>query len=115
MNAKDVNPGKWQTAPIRVLFDDGNYSVIWGEYDGAPALGVRWNKGEDGVVGFPKSSYGHPAWYVEPNFIAVTIIQRILSMATDKIGKPEDYNIDNILDALKELTNQMTSHLKAVV
>jgi hypothetical protein len=37
MDAKDVLPGKWQDAPIRVLFDDGNYSVIWGEYDGTLA------------------------------------------------------------------------------
>lgn len=113
MDAKDVKPGKWDNAPIRVLFDDGEYSVIWGEYDGTLALGVRWNNGEDGVIGYPKSAFGHPAWYVEPDFIAITIIQRILSMAIDKIEKPEYYNIDNIMIALKELTEKLVHPTKA--
>lgn len=53
--AEDVQPQRWSAG--QVLFDDGAYSVISGDYqeeDGtsSPDLGERWNGGED-YPGFP--------------------------------------------------------------
>ena len=50
MRANEVRPQKWLldvNYPIRVLYDDGDYSAIWGKYENIKALGVRWNGGTD--------------------------------------------------------------------
>jgi len=106
MDAKDVKPRKWlqdPQYPIRVLYDDGDYSLIWGKYDGKPALGVRWNESENSEAGYPYGR-GGPEWYVEPNFLALTILNRLLCLAIDN---NEYENIDNIQFALTELTKIM--------
>lgn len=104
MKAKEVNPEKWlrdKNYPIRVLYDDGTYSVIWGKYENNKSLGVRWS-GANGV-GYP-SQGGHPTWYVEPDFIAVAILQRLLTLAIDKNEKEF---LNNIIFALSELLNKI--------
>lgn len=70
-SASNVTPGKWSN--IRVLFDNGWYSVIAGNYEGEYALGERWNGGDDGP-GFP-SQGGHPIWHVVPDFLRVTVLR----------------------------------------
>ena len=80
MKANEVAPQKWRqdlSYPIRVLYDDGKYSVIWGKYEDTKSLGVRWNGGTD--VGYPGQG-AHPTWYVEPDFIAISILQRIFRL-----------------------------------
>jgi len=106
MNANEVRPQKWlwnDNYPIRVLFDDGEYSVIWGQFENTRALGVRWNGGTE--VGYPGQG-GNPTWYVEPDFIAISILQRILLMAIDN---NERQFIDDINFAIHELTDKMSS------
>lgn len=106
MNANDVRPQKWlwnDNYPIRVLFDDGEYSVIWGQFEHTRALGTRWNGGAD--TGYP-SQGANPTWYVEPDFIALSILQRLLTMAIET--KDTKY-INNILFAINELTNKMNT------
>jgi hypothetical protein len=104
MKAEDVIPQKWnhEDYPIRVLYDDGDYSIIWGRYEKNRALGVRWN-GED--TGYPGQG-AYPTWYVEPDFIAISILQRILLLAID--DKDETY-LDNIHFAIQELSDKMTN------
>jgi hypothetical protein len=104
MRADEVSPQKWlwdENYPIRVLYDDGDYSIIWGKYENTKALGVRWNGGTD--IGYPGQG-AHPTWYVEPDFIAITIIQRILTIAIEN-GDTE--HLQNIHFALQELTDKM--------
>ena len=99
MKAQEVVPQKWlwdATYPIRVLYDDGDYSVIWGKYETTKALGVRWNGGTD--IGYPGQG-AHPTWYVEPDFIAIAILQRILTLAIDNDEK--EY-LENIMFAINE-------------
>ena len=103
MNAEDVKPRKWmkdENYPIRVLYDDGEYSVIWGKYDNKPALGVRWNESENSESGYPYGR-GGPEWYVEPNFIAIVILNRILCISLDN---KEYHFLDNIQFAINELS-----------
>jgi hypothetical protein len=77
--ADDVTPQKW--SEIRVLFDNGEYSVISGVYEREErgdrrSLGERWNgAGED--QGFPKV-LGHPMWYVAPQFLEIPILHGLL-------------------------------------
>ncbi|MGL4581863.1 MAG: hypothetical protein ACRCVU_02650 [Flavobacterium sp.] len=54
----DVNPAKWTNKII--LYDDGVYSVCWGNYEGSSSrrLGVRWNDN------YPRQG-NNPTWYVE--------------------------------------------------
>ena len=102
MTADKVRPQKWfwhANYPIRILYDDGEYSVIWGKYENTKALGVRWNGGTD--VGFPNQG-GYPTWYIEPDFIAIGIIKNLL------IDNDNDTEyLDNINFAMRELTKKM--------
>lgn len=105
MKAEEVKPQKWlwdESYPLRVLYDDGEYSVIWGKYEDNKALGVRWNDGTN--VGYPGQGV-HPTWYVEPDFIAIAILQRVLTLAID--NKDCKY-LENIKFAINELTDKMT-------
>jgi hypothetical protein len=105
MRADEVTPQKWlwdDNYPIRILYDDGDYSVIWGKYENIRALGVRWNGGTD--IGYPGQG-AHPTWYVEPDFIAINILQRILTLAIDNKDKE---HLNDIHFAIRELTDKMT-------
>lgn len=105
MRADEVKPQKWlwdENYPIRILYDDGEYSVIWGKYENVRALGVRWNGEAD--VGYPGQG-GYPTWYVEPDFIAISILQRILTIAIDN---NDQKHLDNIHFAIRELSSKMT-------
>jgi hypothetical protein len=106
MDAINVTPEKWRrdkNYPIRILIDNGNYSVVWGKFSGTRCLGVRWNGEEE--VGYP-SQGSNPTWYVEPDFIAIGILHNLHSLAI--VDRTDDYNIDNILFAISELSDKMT-------
>lgn len=107
MRATDVKPKDWywdESYTPRILFESNeeNYSVIWGKYKNIKALGVRWNGGTE--RGYPGQG-GHPTWYVEPDFIAISIIQRLLNLALE--NQNNDY-LGNIRFALTELIDKMS-------
>lgn len=88
--ADRVAPKKWTN--ISVLFDDGKYSVISGNYDGKRALGERWNGQGDGI-GYP-SQGGNPLWHVVPEFLALPVLHGLLnetrlSARRDRLKKAE--------------------------
>jgi hypothetical protein len=96
----EVRPGKWSS--VIDLFDDGNYSAIWGRYDGVPTrrLGVRWNgKGDD--VGYP-SQGGNSLWYAEPNFLVLPVLFKLLehTLSSDFAKKTEYISNINIPDSV---------------
>jgi hypothetical protein len=99
--AKDVKHEKWSNEII--LFDDGWYSAIWGNYENSPEkkLGVRWN-GQGSEQGFPKL-FNHPVWFVEREFLVKPILLELLSQVL-KYPSPEteDY-LKNIQQALSEV------------
>lgn len=108
MKADEVNPNKWQwdaNYPIRVLYDDDEYSVIWGKYEKKKSLGVRWNSGLNDNIGFPKQGKS-PTWFIEPDFIAVSILHRLLTKVIDS-NENEAY-LENIIFAINELNNNLT-------
>jgi len=73
--AEDVKPAKWSS--IKILFDNGDYSIITGLYDGWECLGERWN-GKGHEIGF-SSTRGHAQWHVVPEFLWVSVLQGALS------------------------------------
>ena len=96
-----VRPQKWDN--VIDLYDDGDYSAIWGNYDGSNnrCLGVRWN-GTDNECGYP-SQGGNPLWYVEPDFVTRQILFSILYkvIQNNSLNRREEYQ-QNILIALAE-------------
>ncbi|GMO49824.1 MAG: hypothetical protein Ta2B_30680 [Termitinemataceae bacterium] len=93
-----VRPQKWGTDVID-LFDNGDYSAIWGTYENSATrrLGVRWN-GDPGNQGFPNQG-GHPTWFVEPNFLTRMIL---LDFCGQVVKNNAVGNLNNILTALNE-------------
>lgn len=98
----DVRPAMW--SDVIDLYDDGEYSAIWGRYGNSLQrdLGVRWN-GYGDSKGFPLSS-GHPVWHVEPDFLARAILEELLrqTLSVVKSGGHKD----NILTAMSELATR---------
>ena len=73
--AAEVTPEKW--SEITILFDNGDYSIISGAYEGeGPALGERWN-GHERALGFPNVA-GYPVWHVVPEFLTIPILHGLL-------------------------------------
>jgi len=100
-----VRPRRWAKTNYRfLLFNNGEYSIIWGKFDGVPAMGVRWNGDED-RVGYPRQGR-HPLWYVEPDIIAIGILKHLLTIqSTNNIQTDEK----NIRFALKEINKKLES------
>lgn len=74
--AMEVRPEKW--SQIRVLFDNGTYSVIAGVYDGdRERLGERWNGAADAPLGFPNVA-GNAVWHVVPPFLEIPILHGLI-------------------------------------
>lgn len=66
MDGKDVKPKKWGN--IKVLYDDGETSIIYGVYDNKKkCIAIRWNK-DPNEPGFPKQGK-YPTWFVFPDWL----------------------------------------------
>ncbi len=90
-----VRPQKWSN--VIDLYDDGDYSAIWGSYDGdhQRCLGVRWNEN------FPNQG-GNPLWYVEPSFVRKQILLSLLGIVVQSDSPQRSLYIQNIQIALNE-------------
>ena len=102
----DVRPKIWDESTILDLYDDGEYSAIWGvrEDDNLRSLGVRWN-GNDDYVGYPNQGK-NPTWYSEPRFLEPVILAELLSRvkSMEPSDRAEEFKT-SILIALSECRN----------
>lgn len=105
-SAEDVNPQKW--SDLEVLFDNGDYSVVVGEFDGDHALGIRWNGSENGL-GFPNQR-GNPIWHVAPEFLEEPILKAIYrEMADETLEDLEDGQADQqTLKYMRRVVDELT-------
>jgi len=79
----------------KVLYDDEEFSIVWGAWDGdCNGLGMRWNR-KPAEPGFPLASGGRPVWLVIPLHLSAPFL-------TALIGKPHTNNAA-VLEALREL------------
>jgi hypothetical protein len=87
-SANDVSPKRWSDKIV--LFDDGEYSVISGIYDGQPrrVLGERWNQ-DQGSLGFP-NVLGHAVWHVVPQFLELPVLHGLLDEMASVPGQPAE-------------------------
>jgi hypothetical protein len=97
----EVRPKIW--IDVIDLYDDGDYSAIWGRREEADkrSLGVRWN-GDDKYVGYPNQG-ANPVWYSEPDFLQYTILVALLAKvkASTAFSRQGEF-IDNIVTAIRE-------------
>jgi hypothetical protein len=98
---KDVKHEKWSNEII--LFDDGWYSAIWGNYENSPKrrLGVRWN-GQGNEPGFP-SLFKHSIWFVEREFLEKPILLELYFQVLKYPGPETKIYLENIQQALSEV------------
>ena len=88
----EVNPRNFQV--LRVLYDDGEFSVVRGTWeDGTARLAMRWNGAGDDA-GYPKT-FGNPVWFVLPPPLTGAI-SRALPGETGS-------NPDSIIETLSEV------------
>lgn len=101
-NVTEVRPKIWDSTTVIDLYDDGNYSAIWGcrEQDPRRSLGVRWN-GNDGYAGYPNQGK-NPVWYSEPDFLQHSILSTLLELVKSTPSKRQEEFLRNILTALSE-------------
>lgn len=100
-SAEEVTPNKW--TEIEILFVNGNYSVIIGNFEGNPCLGERWNGDENGY-GYPHQA-DKPLWHVVPQHFSLPILHKILDLHVQNSSRPEE-QINNTIDALEEFQNR---------
>jgi len=102
---KDVKPKKWSNEII--LFDDGNYSAIWGNYENSAkrSLGVRWN-GQGSEQGFPNQG-SYPIWFVEYKFLVKPILLELYFQTLNLQKSEAKTYLENIKQALSEVQNEM--------
>jgi hypothetical protein len=114
---KDVRPKIW--SDVIDLYDDGEYSAIWGSYNGNTqrSLGVRWNEGENPEIGYP-SIFGHPQWYVEPPFTTQSVLSALFNKVLERSSSLVDIWLfrENIRKAQEEFAQQLVGNrLKRVI
>ena len=84
INGCNVKPKKWKNT--QVVFDDGVFSLIYGNYDGnqKKCLGCRWdgdiNNPND--IGYPRQGK-YPTWFVLPDALWKCILTSIQSNSAD--------------------------------
>jgi hypothetical protein len=102
-----VRPEKW--TEIRVLFDDGDYSVISGMYERGPrrSLGERWNGDDGSPIGFPNVA-GYPIWHVVPSFLELYVLHGLLDALSAHPTTTSPEYVRAILDELQRVNQNPT-------
>lgn len=99
MDPTEVNDSMF---PVHnVLFDNGEFSIIWGTWDkGDRCLGMRWNGDPNSSYpnGYPTGKGGRPIWLVIPTELSIPFV-------TGLLGQEAANNAD-LLQIIGELLTQ---------
>jgi len=104
MNPILVNPVDWQNH--EVIFNDEEFSAVWGQYKGNFCLGTRWNGESENERGYPGQG-AHPLWFVIPEYLTLSVLEKlnIISIQRElRNEKGESYSI-RINNAIGEVIN----------
>lgn len=94
-----IGPRKiWSLTQVEFSTGRGGWSVARGEWDGVPAVGIRWN-GQDGETGPGNpQSRGFPTWFILPEELAATVMGEVARLRSEREGiectveSPEEYS-----------------------
>ncbi len=82
-----VQSPKGRVADVDVLYDKGPSAASWSiarlKWDGADAVGIRWNGDEDHLVGTPQSR-GKATWFIVPDEIVDAVVKAAVSLDKEK-------------------------------
>jgi hypothetical protein len=74
---KTVLSPKDRVKSVEVVYDKGPVDQSWSvaqiEWDGSPAIGIRWNGDSGNSKGTPQSR-GNPAWFIVPSELADVLL-----------------------------------------
>ena len=75
---KTVLSPKDRVKSVEVIYDKGPVDQSWSvaqiEWDGSPAVGIRWNGDSGNSKGTPQSR-GNPAWFIVPEELEEAILE----------------------------------------
>lgn len=77
--------GSKRVSHVRVVYDGGEWggSVAELEWDGKPAVGIRWNGSfDEKPLGNPQA-YGNPTWFLVPEEFADAVLARARELAPE--------------------------------
>ena len=89
MKPEEVNTSNFELR--EVLYNNGEFSIAYGKYDGGKELviAMRWN-GKGAGVGYPKSASGEPRWMVVHDELKIPFLKSILGNEKAKSDKVLD-------------------------
>jgi hypothetical protein len=85
-----------QFAVVRVLHNDGDFSITFGRWEGTPCCGVRWN-GEPGRLGYPVGRHRQPKFLVIPDTLTMPMLGMLAAAALNGT------NMDAVAATMAEL------------
>jgi hypothetical protein len=101
MRPEQVNPNAWSNH--EVIYDDGEFSSVWGQFNGSRCLGTRWNGETDDERGYPGQG-AYPLWFVVPPFLALSTLERLHTAAIQSnLANPQrEPYAQKIQDAIRQ-------------
>jgi hypothetical protein len=81
---KTVDGPKKLVSNVHVIYDGGaeQSSVAELDWEGEPAVGIRWNGDRDQPLGSPQSR-GHPFWFLVPKEFEDVVLRRARELAPE--------------------------------
>lgn len=78
MKPTEVKHGKFKL--IDVLYNDGDYTVAWGTWEGTQkVLAERWNGGDDSDPGWPRQGK-YPTWMIVADALTTSRLKSLLGL-----------------------------------
>lgn len=72
-----------------ILFDDDEFSAVWGEYHSNLCLGTRWNGDNDDERGYPGQG-AYPLWFVVPDYLTLSTLERLNTISLQQDLRDEN-------------------------
>lgn len=59
-----------------IIYDDGNFSIAWGQWDEKMRIAVRWNDNKHNIP----NTFSNPTWFQLPEYFSLIILKGILEL-----------------------------------
>jgi hypothetical protein len=96
---------KDKVSSVEVIFDKGPVESSWSvarlKWNGAPAVGIRWNGDERNSKGTPQSR-GNPAWFIVPEELEEAVLEAARNRERDMLAALADGYREMAADRARE-------------